>query len=261
MPATRGGRDCGWDCTNSAAGGTSPSAPSISHVVGMARAWLVALLLHVAVSAVSADLTAVPAAAGADCTWRKDLPACAAMCDKTNIRAPDCNITDSNERCKWCTQVDVRGESSDLERALFCSAHYFLDPWDADVVDLRPCLYDTERQRCHTAEGPGGRLQCQNLSPPPAAPPPMSPLAAAIDLNVFDIAAIIIAALLTAPLIMATKDWLRVRWGRTTVAPKEGQELGVRCPEIEVPDDLQGRAKRGRASQKQDKRTLLEPGK
>jgi len=242
----------------------------------MARAWplLVPLLLNACMVSVSAA-AALP---GDDCAWAADgRPSCAAMCDKNNIRAPDCGKT-SNETCKWCSEVDVSGLSSDADRALFCRAHYFVDPWeDAAHADLRTCQYDTERKLCASFEGPGGRLYCQNPPPsppplPPASPPPLPspwpaapppspfpPAAAAFDLNVFDIVAIFAAVLLTIPLIRAAKAWLVLRFTRAMVTPRGGQGLGD--DELEVADDLEGRASRDRrrAARKQDKAKLLQP--
>ena len=238
-----------------------------TRVQGMARA-MVLLLLNAAVAAVSAA-AAVP---GADCAWTTDNPSCAAACEKENIRAPDCGKTQSEE-CKWCSQIAVLELSSDLERALLCRAHYYVDPWDEAVVDLRVCQYDTERKQCSAVEGPEGRLTCQNppptppplppvspspAPPPPAPPPTFPPAAAAFALNVFDIAAIIVAALLTIPLLRAAKESFVSRFNRAMVAPRGGQGLGDQ--ELEVADDLQGRASRDqrRAGRKQDKRKLLQ---
>ena len=260
----------------------------------MARAWplLVPLLLNACMVSVSAA-AALP---GDDCAWAADgRPSCAAMCDKNNIRAPDCGKT-SSETCKWCSEVDVSGLSSDADRALFCRAHYFVDPWDYAAADLRTCQYDTERKMCASFEGPGGRLFCQNPPPsppplppasppplpspwpaapppsPPASPPPLPspwpaapppspfpPAAAAFDLNVFDIVAIFAAVLLTIPLIRAAKASLVLRFTRAMVTPRGGQGLGD--DELEVADDLEGRASRDRrrAARKQDKAKLLQP--
>lgn len=250
--------------TRRAAGARGNFARSL----GMARVWQVPLLLNAVVSAAAA----LP---GADCAWTADNPSCVAMCDKTNIRAPDCEKTQS-ETCKWCSQIVVSGLTSDQERALLCRAHYYVDPWEEaqNVVDLRLCQYDTERELCSAVEGPEGRLKCQNpppsplplppASPPPAPPPPappptFPPAAAAFDLNVFDIAAIIVAALLTIPLIRAAKESFVLRFNRAMVTPGGGQGPGDQ--EIEVADDLEGRASRDqrRAGRKQDKRKLLQP--
>ena len=245
----------------------------------MARVWQVPLLLNAVVSAA----VALP---GADCAWTADNPSCVAMCDKTNIRAPDCEQTQS-ETCKWCSQIVVSGLTSDQERALLCRAHYYVDPWEEaqHVVDLRLCQYDTKRELCSAVEGPGGRLECYNPPPsplplPPASPPPPLPLppasppppppppappptfppaAAAFDLNVFDIAAIVVAVLLTIPLIRAAKESFVSRFNRAMVTPRGGQGPGDQA--IEVADDLEGRASRDqrRAGRKQDKRKLLQP--
>lgn len=246
-----------------------PCAPSSQDLrgVGMAGAWQAPLLLNAAVASVSAA-AALP---GADCAWTTDNPSCAAMCDKKNIRAPDCGQTTQREKCEWCSSIVVSGLPSDSERVLLCRAHYYVDPWGED---LRLCQYDTEREMC-SAEGPAElRLKCQNpppsplplppAPPPPALPPPapsptFSPAAAAFDLNVFDIAAIIVAVLLTIPLIRAAKESFVSRFNRAMVTPRGGQGPGDQ--EIEVADDLEGRASRDRrrAGRKQDKRKLLQP--
>ena len=242
----------------------------------MARAWplLVPLLLNACVVSVSA----AAASPGDDCAWAAGNPSCAAMCDKNNIRAPDCGKETSSETCRWCSEVDVSGLSSDADKALFCRAHYFVDPWEEaqHVVDLRTCQYDTERKQCTSSEEPGGRLYCQNPPPsppplPPASPPPLPsplpapppaplpPAAAAFDLNVFDIVAIVVAVLLTIPLIRAAKESLVLRFTRAMVTPRGGQGLGDQ--ELEVADDVEGRASRDRrrAARKQDKAKLLQP--
>ena len=242
----------------------------------MARAWplLVPLLLNACVVSVSA----AAASPGDDCAWAAGNPSCAAMCDKNNIRAPDCGKETSSETCRWCSEVDVSGLSSDADKALFCRAHYFIDPWEEaqHVVDLRTCQYDTERKQCTSSEEPGGRLYCQNPPPsppplPPASPPPLPsplpalppaplpPAAAAFDLNVFDIVAIVVAVLLTIPLIRAAKESLVLRFTRAMVTPRGGQGLGDQ--ELEVADDVEGRASRDRrrAARKQDKAKLLQP--
>lgn len=242
----------------------------------MSRAWplLVPLLLNACVVSVSA----AAASPGDDCAWAAGNPSCAAMCDKNNIRAPDCGKETSSETCRWCSEVDVSGLSSDADKALFCRAHYFVDPWEEaqHVVDLRTCQYDTERKQCTSSEEAGGRLYCQNPPPsppplPPASPPPLPsplpalppaplpPAAAAFDLNVFDIVAIVVAVLLTIPLIRAAKESLVLRFTRAMVTPRGGQGLGDQ--ELEVADDVEGRASRDRrrAARKQDKAKLLQP--
>ena len=199
-----------------------------------------------------------------DCIWRTDTAECAAMCERTNIRSASCGIETASDECRWCSDLALDQ----------CEKHFYLDPWDATNIDLRPCWVTDGVCKSHE----GNRLMCARPpSPPPPFPPSPPPPSPSVpppsapplppDFNAFDVIAIVVAVILTFPLLRSAwhaRHALQARWrAQRAVVQKAlntGKEMApasAAAADEEAADDVQEPAGK-RAIRKQDKRKLLE---
>lgn len=155
-----------------------------------------------------------------DCKWLSRAPKCHKLCDWIDIRAAGCGKYDTSGSCQWCSDFSALPAEE-------CERRYFVDPWDDEQLDVRPC-YHVDGS-CKTRSGDEGRLTCgrKGPAPPPIAPPPEppslpptspppSPLGT--DFNAFDIVAIVLAALLTIPLALSAFRTLETAMAKRSTA-------------------------------------------